>query len=135
MNKDQIEGNWKQMKGKIQQQWGKLTDDDLDVIEGKREELIGRVQERYGIAREEAEKQVKRFRRARYWARGRVGDWATWRRTCGASLQDQLAAGSWQLAVGKSSLPDAGCPLPTSVNDTRLYFDRIASPWAIVGIR
>jgi uncharacterized protein YjbJ (UPF0337 family) len=56
---------WKQVKGKIQQQWGKLTDDDLDVIEGKAEELVGRVQERYGIAREEAEKQVAKFRSTR----------------------------------------------------------------------
>jgi uncharacterized protein YjbJ (UPF0337 family) len=52
------------MKGKIKQQWGKLTDDDLDVIEGEAEELVGKVQERYGVAREEAEKQVKRFRSA-----------------------------------------------------------------------
>jgi uncharacterized protein YjbJ (UPF0337 family) len=64
MNEDRIDGNWKQLKGKIKQQWGKLTDDDLDVIEGESEELVGRVQERYGIAREEAERQVKRFRTA-----------------------------------------------------------------------
>ncbi|NLF55339.1 MAG: CsbD family protein [Thauera phenolivorans] len=59
MNKDIIEGNWKQLKGKVQQQWGKLTDDDFDVIAGKREELAGRVQERYGITRDEAEQQVR----------------------------------------------------------------------------
>ena len=45
MNRDRIEGNWKMMKGKIQEQWGKLTDDDLDVIEGKREQMIGKIQE------------------------------------------------------------------------------------------
>jgi len=45
----------------LQQKWGKLTDDDLDVVDGKREELVGRVQELYGIAKEEAEKQVKEF--------------------------------------------------------------------------
>jgi uncharacterized protein YjbJ (UPF0337 family) len=61
MNWDQIKGNWKQMKGQAQQKWGKLTKDDLDVVEGMREELVGRVQERYGIAKEEAEKQVKEF--------------------------------------------------------------------------
>lgn len=61
MNWDQIKGNWTQVKGQAQQQWGKLTNDDLDVIEGKREELVGRVQERYGIAKEEAEKQVDDF--------------------------------------------------------------------------
>lgn len=61
MNWDQIKGKWKQAKGQAQQQWGKLSDDDLDVIDGKREELVGKVQERYGIAKEEAEKQVKDF--------------------------------------------------------------------------
>ncbi|MBT2322584.1 CsbD family protein [Variovorax paradoxus] len=61
MNKDTIEGNWKQLKGKVKQQWGKLTDDDFDVIAGKRDELLGRIQERHGISREEAEKQVKEW--------------------------------------------------------------------------
>lgn len=59
INKDTMQGNWKQLKGKVQEQWGKLTDDDLDVIAGKREQLVGRLQERVGIARDEAEKQVK----------------------------------------------------------------------------
>lgn len=59
MNSDRIEGNWKQLKGKVREQWGKLTDDELDVIEGRREQLAGRIQERYGLAREEAEKQVR----------------------------------------------------------------------------
>jgi uncharacterized protein YjbJ (UPF0337 family) len=58
MNWDRVEGDWKQIKGKVQQQWGKLTDDDLDVIEGKRTELAGRLQERYGYAKDEAEKQI-----------------------------------------------------------------------------
>lgn len=61
MNWDRIEGNWKQFKGQIQQKWGKLTDDDLDVIEGKREELVGRVQERYGYERDRAEREVDEF--------------------------------------------------------------------------
>ena len=61
MNEDTIQGNWKQLKGKVQQRWGKLTDDDFDVIDGKRQELIGRVQERYGIARDQAEKDVDNF--------------------------------------------------------------------------
>jgi uncharacterized protein YjbJ (UPF0337 family) len=61
MNRDIIQGNWKQLKGKVQQQWGKLTDDDLDVIEGQRQELVGRVQERYGVAKTEAERQVDDF--------------------------------------------------------------------------
>jgi uncharacterized protein YjbJ (UPF0337 family) len=58
MNWDQIEGNWKTFKGKAQQQWGKLTNDDLDVIEGKRNELAGRLQNRYGYAKEQAEKEI-----------------------------------------------------------------------------
>jgi uncharacterized protein YjbJ (UPF0337 family) len=58
MNWDRIEGNWKVFKGQVQQQWGKLTNDDLDIIAGSREELIGRIQNTYGIARDEAEKQV-----------------------------------------------------------------------------
>ena len=58
MNEDIAKGNWKQFKGKVQEQWGKLTDDDFDVIDGKREQLVGKVQERVGIAQDEAEKQV-----------------------------------------------------------------------------
>jgi uncharacterized protein YjbJ (UPF0337 family) len=59
MNKDTIEGNWKQLKGKVKEQWGKLTDDDFDVIAGKRDQLLGRIQERHGVSRDEAEKQIK----------------------------------------------------------------------------
>ena len=58
MNEDTIAGNWKQFKGKVKEQWGKLTDDDLDVIAGKRDQMVGRIQERYGIAKDEAEKQL-----------------------------------------------------------------------------
>jgi uncharacterized protein YjbJ (UPF0337 family) len=58
MNWDQIKGKWTQFKGKAKEQWGDLTDDDLDRAEGKRDQLAGRVQERYGIAKEEAERQV-----------------------------------------------------------------------------
>lgn len=61
MNSDIIQGNWEQLKGKVQKQWGKLTNDDLDVIEGQRKELVGRVQERYGYARDQAEKEVDNF--------------------------------------------------------------------------
>jgi uncharacterized protein YjbJ (UPF0337 family) len=58
MDWNRIEGNWKQFRGNAQQQWGKLTDDDMDRIEGRRTELAGRLQERYGIAREEADRQI-----------------------------------------------------------------------------
>jgi len=59
MNWDRIEGNWRQLKGKAIQQWGKLTDDQFDRIAGKREQLVGQVQEAYGISKDEADKQVK----------------------------------------------------------------------------
>ncbi len=59
MNEDTMKGNWKQFKGKVKEQWGKLTDDDLDVVEGKRDQLVGKVQERYGHSKDDAEKQVK----------------------------------------------------------------------------
>lgn len=58
MNWDRIEGNWQQLKGLARQQWGRLTDNELDLIAGKRDELAGRLQESYGIARDEAERQV-----------------------------------------------------------------------------
>jgi uncharacterized protein YjbJ (UPF0337 family) len=58
MNWNQVEGNWEQFKGKVQSQWGKLTNDDLDVIKGNRKQLTGRIQERYGRAQEEAEREV-----------------------------------------------------------------------------
>ena len=73
MNKDTIEGNWKQLKGKVKEQWGKLTDDDFDVIAGKRDQLLGRIQERHGISRDEAEKQVKDWERATAARRTRSG--------------------------------------------------------------
>lgn len=59
MNEDRISGNWKQFKGKVKEQWGKLTDDDMDVPEGKRDQLAGRIQECYGYGKEQAEKELK----------------------------------------------------------------------------
>jgi uncharacterized protein YjbJ (UPF0337 family) len=58
MDWNRVEGNWKQLKGKAKQQWGRLTDDDLTRSAGRREELAGRVQERYGLAKDAAQKQV-----------------------------------------------------------------------------
>ena len=63
MNWDRVEGNWKQMKGKAREQWGKLTDSDWEQVAGKRDQLVGRIQERYGIAREQAQKEVDDFAR------------------------------------------------------------------------
>lgn len=59
MNQDRIQGRWKQWKGKLREQWGKLTEDDLDVIAGRRDQLLGRIQERHGLARREAERAVE----------------------------------------------------------------------------
>ncbi|ADE14726.1 CsbD family protein [Nitrosococcus halophilus Nc 4] len=61
INWDQIKGNWKQFSGKIRQQWGQLTDDEIDEIAGNRDILVGKLQERYGIGREEAERQLEDF--------------------------------------------------------------------------
>jgi len=61
MNWDIVKGDWKQFRGKVKEQWGKLTDDDLDQIEGKRDQLLGAVQKRYGLARDEADKQIAKF--------------------------------------------------------------------------
>jgi uncharacterized protein YjbJ (UPF0337 family) len=59
MNEDTLKGQWTQLKGHIREQWGKLTNDDLDQIQGQSQQLIGKLQERYGIARDEAERQVR----------------------------------------------------------------------------
>jgi uncharacterized protein YjbJ (UPF0337 family) len=56
-----VAGNWKQFKGKVKAQWGKLTDDHLDVIAGNRDQLAGKIQETYGITKDEAEQQIKQF--------------------------------------------------------------------------
>jgi uncharacterized protein YjbJ (UPF0337 family) len=64
MNNDIIQGNWTELKGKVQKQWGKLTNDDLDQIEGDRKQLVGRVQQRYGYAKDQAEREVDSFVRS-----------------------------------------------------------------------
>ena len=61
MNWDRIEGNWKQFKGKAKEKWAKLTDSDLAYVNGQRDQLLGRIQERYGIAKDQAERQVKEW--------------------------------------------------------------------------
>ena len=61
MNWDQIEGYCNQIKGKVQSQWGKLTDDDVALVNGKRTELVGLLQKRYGHAREDAEREIDRW--------------------------------------------------------------------------
>jgi len=59
MNWDRVECNWKQMTGKVKEQWGRLTDDALAEIGGRRDQLVGKIQETYGISRDEADRQVK----------------------------------------------------------------------------
>lgn len=58
MNWDIVEGKWKQFTGSAKENWGKLTNDDLDQAAGKRDKLVGKIQEKYGVAKDEAEKQV-----------------------------------------------------------------------------
>jgi uncharacterized protein YjbJ (UPF0337 family) len=62
MNDDIIKGRWKQLGARIKRQWGRFTDDDLKIAEGDLDYLVGKVQERYGVARDEAERQVRAFR-------------------------------------------------------------------------
>lgn len=59
MNSDTIQGNWKQLTGEAQKQWGKLTNDQLAQVNGSRKKLVGMIQENYGVMRDEAEKQVR----------------------------------------------------------------------------
>jgi len=61
MNWDQIQGQWKDLKGQVRVMWGKLTDDDLEKIAGKKDQLVGKIQEKYGIDKAKAEKAIDDF--------------------------------------------------------------------------
>jgi uncharacterized protein YjbJ (UPF0337 family) len=61
MNWDQIEGMWTQAKGKVKEQWGRLTDDELDIIAGKRDQLLGTLQRKYGWTKEQAERELSQW--------------------------------------------------------------------------
>jgi uncharacterized protein YjbJ (UPF0337 family) len=61
MNKDILEGNWKQLKGHVKEVWGRITDDELDQIAGHRERLAGMIQIKYGYTRQEAESAINDF--------------------------------------------------------------------------
>jgi uncharacterized protein YjbJ (UPF0337 family) len=61
MNRDTLKGQWKQLRGDIKAQWGKLTDDEVTRVEGDFDQLVGRIQERYGYAREQAEQELNDF--------------------------------------------------------------------------
>jgi len=61
MNTDILEGKWTQLKGKVKEHWGKLTDDDMSLMSGKKDQIIGKLQERYGWSKEESEQQYSDF--------------------------------------------------------------------------
>ncbi len=61
MNKDIFEGKWRELKGKIKEEWNDLTDDELEEAEGKSEKIAGRLQAKYGWSKEEADSKVKAF--------------------------------------------------------------------------
>jgi uncharacterized protein YjbJ (UPF0337 family) len=67
MDWNRVEGNWKQVKGMVKEQWGKLTDDDLDRIAGKRDQLEGKIQERYGLAKDNVRKDVDSWYERQGW--------------------------------------------------------------------
>ena len=58
MNWDRIEGSWKELKGKVKEKWGQLTDDDLEQAAGRRDQLIGILQRRYGYEWNRAEREL-----------------------------------------------------------------------------
>jgi uncharacterized protein YjbJ (UPF0337 family) len=64
MDNDRIAGDWKQIKGKLQEKWGKLTNDDLDVVNGRAEQLVGKLQQRYGLAKDAARKEFDGWHKA-----------------------------------------------------------------------
>jgi uncharacterized protein YjbJ (UPF0337 family) len=67
MDWNRVEGNWKQIKGKVKEKWGKLTDDDLTVINGNREQLEGKIQERYGLAKDQVKQDIDDWYRTQSW--------------------------------------------------------------------
>jgi uncharacterized protein YjbJ (UPF0337 family) len=67
MDWNRVEGNWKQLKGKVQEKWGNLTDDDLDVIQGHRDQLEGKIQERYGYAKDKVRQDIDDWYAAQKW--------------------------------------------------------------------
>ena len=102
MDWNRVEGNWKQVKGKVKEQWGKLTDDDLDVIAGKRDQLEGKIQERYGIEKDRVRTRRRRLVRSPELASGRDSYWwrcSPWAAPLGDPGQDTSCVGSRALGV------------------------------------
>jgi uncharacterized protein YjbJ (UPF0337 family) len=67
MNNDRVAGAWHEIKGKVKEKWGKLTDDDLNTIDGRREQLEGKLQERYGYAKDQVKKDIDDWYDAQHW--------------------------------------------------------------------
>jgi uncharacterized protein YjbJ (UPF0337 family) len=67
MDWNRVQGNWKQVKGKVKEKWGQLTEDDLDVIAGRRDQLEGKIQERYGVAKDQVRKDIDDWYAAQRW--------------------------------------------------------------------
>jgi uncharacterized protein YjbJ (UPF0337 family) len=61
MNKEQFQGQWNQIRGKVKEKWGRLTDDEIAQINGKRDILLSHLQKKYGIAKEKAEEELRRW--------------------------------------------------------------------------
>ncbi|MES2306322.1 MAG: CsbD family protein [Gemmatimonadota bacterium] len=73
MDSDITKGNWKILKGKVKERWGKITDDELDVLEGKRDQLVGLIQKHYGEAKDSVERQLDEWNEADYEAADQAG--------------------------------------------------------------
>jgi uncharacterized protein YjbJ (UPF0337 family) len=67
MNKDIIQGKWKEIKGQLKQQWGKLTDNEISQMQGTYEELEGVLQKKYGYAKNEAKREIESFIKKNNW--------------------------------------------------------------------
>ena len=63
MNRDQIKGKWKRLRGKVRERWGKLTGAKLDVVAGKRDQWLGKLQEKYGSTKKQAERELDHWRK------------------------------------------------------------------------
>ena len=62
MNNSSMDGNWNLLKGKIRQQWAKLTDNDMDSFKGNMEEAVGRIQKAYGYTKDQAREEYDKFK-------------------------------------------------------------------------
>ena len=123
MDWTRVEGNWKQMRGRVKERWGKLTDDDLTAIAGRRDQLEGMIQERYGYARERARREIE-----------------DWYRSMESNLSEQiesLRAGIQSLAstvdrIAKGQMPHARARAIGAINEAEEAVKR--NPLSALGI-